>query len=450
MQIVPFFALPYRLESGGIRFFCTGWGWYFRDEIVFLKRWLETFAALGACVNPDGSPRRLSKAEADRLIVDPFTRRAGYLVDLVEARLFYPGSDERPFAFVPEAFEKRKAVLAENERTGRYNIGEQVIKLGLNGLSGKVAQSIGGSETKPPGCYNVFYAGAIRAGTRRSIGEAALQAPHEIVQFCTDAVFSKVPLKLNQGKELGLWEREEIRGLLTAQSGIYSYIKKSEKTRRLEAAFARGETGISAEDVRASQQEDRLLVENKARGFALSSVDLEAIENRMELEGVPDKKRKMLAFREALLTKVPEAWRQAAINPDRSINPSPAIGLTLRTFMSAGLAVASRDRFDLIGRWADVPKKMNVHTPGPKRRLLDPEDCDGDAERVGRMYWSIDGDAARCHELVPTAPARPEGDTWGVMSRPHIPKWYEGEAQLDNDWVVEEDLESEEIAMGDQ
>jgi hypothetical protein len=44
----------------------------------------------------------------------------------------------------------------------------------------------------------------------------------------------------------------------------------------------------------------------------------------------------------------------------------------------------------------------------------------------------------------------PQGDTWGVMSRPHIPKWYEGEAQLDNDWAMEEDFESEEIAMGDQ
>jgi hypothetical protein len=85
---------------------------------------------------------------------------------------------------------------------------------------------------------------------------------------------------------------------------------------------------------------------------------------------------------------------------------------------------ASRDRFDLMGRWANVPKKLAVHTPGPKRRLLDPEDCDGDAKRVGRMYWSID--AARCRELAPTAPARPETNTWSVMSRPHIPKWYEG------------------------
>ena len=123
----------------------------------------------------------------------------------------------------------------------------------------------------------------------------------------------------------------------------------------------------------------------------------------------------------------------------------------LRIFMTAGAAVASRDRFELIGRWAVVPKKLTVHTPGPKRRLLDPEDCDGDEERVARMYCSMPGrDAERCHMLVPTAPARPEGDTFNVMSRPHVPKWYEGEAELSNDWAMEEDLDSEEIALGDQ
>ena len=52
--------------------------------------------------------------------------------------------------------------------------------------------------------------------------------------------------------------------------------------------------------------------------------------------------------------------------------------------------------------------------------------------------------------LVPTAPARPEGDTWNVMSRPHIPKWYEGDAELVNDWAMEENLDSEDILMGDQ
>ena len=62
----------------------------------------------------------------------------------------------------------------------------------------------------------------------------------------------------------------------------------------------------------------------------------------------------------------------------------------------------------------------------------------------GRGGWK------RCHELVPTAPARPVGDTWNVMSRPHVPKWYEGTAELQNDWVMESDLDTEEILMGDQ
>jgi hypothetical protein len=134
---------------------------------------------------------------------------------------------------------------------------------------------------------------------------------------------------------------------------------------------------------------------------------------------------------------VPDAWRQAVFNPDGSVNPSPEIVLMLRTFKTAGAAVASRDQFDLIGRWANVPKRLAVHTPGPKRRLLTPEDCDGDEEYIATLYCSMPGrDARRCHELVPTAPARPEGDTWNVMSRPHIPKWYEGEAGGDCEEVL--------------
>jgi hypothetical protein len=119
MQAIPFFPLPYRLEGGSIRFFSKGLGWYFRDEVIFLKRWLETFARLGDCVNPDGSWWRISKRETDRLIAGPFARQRGYGVDLAEARLFYPSNDERPFAFVPEAFEKRKLILAQIKDTGR-------------------------------------------------------------------------------------------------------------------------------------------------------------------------------------------------------------------------------------------------------------------------------------------------------------------------------------------
>jgi hypothetical protein len=159
-----------------------------------------------------------------------------------------------------------------------------VIKLGLNGIAARLrSRSAGAKRSRPAD------AGAIRAGARLSIGEAALQAPHEIVQFCTDAV--------------------------------YSYLMEGGK------------------------------IENKTRGFAAGNVatmneaDLEAIENRMELEGVLDKKRKMLSFREALLNKAPDAWRRPAFNADGSVNPSPEIILILRTLMTAGAAVASSHQF---------------------------------------------------------------------------------------------------------
>jgi hypothetical protein len=341
-------------------------------------------------------------------------------------------------------------IRAEEERTG-YNIAEKVIKIGLAGLSGKVAQSIGGSNKNPPGCFNVHYASAIRAGTRRAIGEAALQKPHETVQFCTDAAFSKVRLNLDEGEGLGQWEIKKVRGLATFQSGIYSYKDDGgEEAQRLVEAYERGEAGISEEAYRAAQ---RGKITNMSRGFSAGSVDVDEIERRLEEEGVPLKERRMVALREVLLTKGPNAWRQPAIK-DGKINPaSQSIELTLRTFMTAGSAVASRRQFELMGRWANVPRRVNVHTPGPKRRLLDADDFEGPdaAERAARLYSTVNGeDGRRCHELVPTAPARPEGDTWNVMSRPHVPKWYEGEAELENDWEMESDRESEDILMGDQ
>lgn len=84
-------------------------------SVVLLKRWLETFAELGAFVHEDGSPWRLSKAEAGRIgAIHRF-----YLVDLIEANLFCPANGKHPFAFVPAEFEKRKLIEAEKRRAAR-------------------------------------------------------------------------------------------------------------------------------------------------------------------------------------------------------------------------------------------------------------------------------------------------------------------------------------------
>ena len=62
------------------------------------------------------------------------------------------------------------------------------------------------------------------------------------MQFCTDATFSKVPLVLNEGDELGQWELEKVNDLLAVQERVYSYLKGDE-------------------------------IDNKTRGFAAGNVE---------------------------------------------------------------------------------------------------------------------------------------------------------------------------------
>src|SRR5215831_15511989 len=93
------------------------------------------------------------------------------------------------------------------KKSGAYDITEKNIKLCLNSLYGKTAQSIGGSEHEPPMTACPWYAGAITAGTRRAVLEAALHAPNDVVQFMTDGVhFTRPVPELVLGKNLGEWE----------------------------------------------------------------------------------------------------------------------------------------------------------------------------------------------------------------------------------------------------
>jgi hypothetical protein len=61
--------------------------------------------------------------------------------------------------------------------TGVYNSAEKNIKLSLNSLYGKMAQKIGGSDGKPPGTANPWYAAAITSWCRRRLLEACLANP---------------------------------------------------------------------------------------------------------------------------------------------------------------------------------------------------------------------------------------------------------------------------------
>jgi hypothetical protein len=62
-----FYPLPFRLPGGGILFPLKGSGWYFRDDAIAAKRWLEKFASLGAAVSKDGLAIPISAKAATRM-----------------------------------------------------------------------------------------------------------------------------------------------------------------------------------------------------------------------------------------------------------------------------------------------------------------------------------------------------------------------------------------------
>jgi hypothetical protein len=193
-------------------------------------------------------------------------------------------------------------------------VAEQNIKLSLNSLSGKAAQSVGGNETAPPRTACPWYAAATTAGTRRRVMEAALQNPHAIVQFSTDGVVSLEPLDLDMGEGLGEWEAKRVAPgtpSVFLQSGLYTY-----------------------------RTEDDELPTVKTRGM----------------------KRNYQTQEEWLLQRVPAAWRTPSDPNDPSTWPKLQIEQT--EFVTAGSAVAGRARFKVIGRWRSGSARSTCTFPG--------------------------------------------------------------------------------------
>lgn len=147
------------------------------------------------------------------------------------ARRAYPGSVQilggyaldiqnptRPFAFIPDLFRQRM----EYKRAG--SLAQQVLKLGLNAMYGKLAQKPlkrhdGRPQISP---YQSFvYAGLITSLTRARLFEAAMTNPGAVLMFATDGIFTDAPLKVTPGDWLGDWEAETYGRGLFIQPGLY-------------------------------------------------------------------------------------------------------------------------------------------------------------------------------------------------------------------------------------
>ena len=152
-----------------------------------------------------------------------------------EAMLLYPGSitiesgyilhtncSHKPFGFIDGYFNERKRLKESG------NLAQIILKLGLNSLYGKTAQSKG--KHSPP--YQSFvWAGMITAGTRAMLLQALRMAEDSAVLLATDAIITTKQLPLNVGEELGQWEYKVCKNLFIVQNGVYESVGAKVATR---------------------------------------------------------------------------------------------------------------------------------------------------------------------------------------------------------------------------
>jgi hypothetical protein len=139
---------------------------------------------------------------------------------------FHPGTTVMPFDFIRELAALRLEWKAEHKRSNKASGGQHITaKYGLNSTYGKTAQQVGGfidgNAVKLPPFHNMFYAGYITAWGRAKLYDTAMQDEDAIIMFATDGLFSTRPLVVDEGPNLGQWERSNAAEMLAVQSGVY-------------------------------------------------------------------------------------------------------------------------------------------------------------------------------------------------------------------------------------
>lgn len=205
--IYPLFS---RDMFGGICFPQTGYGWYWQPEVT-------------------------------QALEDGY----GYEVEVVET-WNYHDDGTKPMAFVRDLYDIRKKWKMEG------NHAEMVLKLGINSLYGKMAQSAGYARNgRIPPYHQLEWAGFVTSSARAKLYAAAKQARDAIVFLATDGILSTQALDLDIGDSLGQWSTKTHTEAITVQAGVYR--------------------------LRGHRDGDEPYTIEHARGFNANSVDFDAI-----------------------------------------------------------------------------------------------------------------------------------------------------------------------------
>lgn len=207
---------PYRLHDGAICYPMSGEGWYWGQEV-----------AAAQCLYP-------------------------LQINVTDGYALIRHCECKPFAFVPDYYQRRRDLKACG------NFAQIVLKLGLNSLYGKCAQSVGGKVIGKtadgslihdrPRYQSFVWAGMITSGTRAKILDAIrLAGAENVLSIATDGIISRTLIaNLDVGNGLGQWEIKTLVDVAIVQNGVYEYsvvTKDDFNTRSERVRRARGFSG---------------------------------------------------------------------------------------------------------------------------------------------------------------------------------------------------------------
>lgn len=179
---------------------------------------------------------------------------------VIETHCEEHGCSGKPFAAVQDLYDERARIKKEMKRTGVYNGLEKVLKLLINSIYGKTAQSVGWKRKKgisqaqireaidaweeadrspeaepdwesfyePPEMLCRAWAAMITSGTRAMIFDIIMQSGGAVCSTATDGLISHQPLRpilaSVEGPDLGQWELDTFRDVVLYQNGVYTYL----------------------------------------------------------------------------------------------------------------------------------------------------------------------------------------------------------------------------------
>ena len=140
--------------------------------------------------------------------------------DIQEGVILEPNSDYKPFHFIAERAAYRLQLKADGDPANKP------LKLGLNSLYGKTAQTVG----KNPPYQSFFWSGYTTAATRAKLLDAIRYCNGTIYSVATDGLISSVEIdELSVGLNLGQWERTKIIEGILIRPGVYKWRELKDK-----------------------------------------------------------------------------------------------------------------------------------------------------------------------------------------------------------------------------